>query len=194
MSRNRELPPEGGPNGNDGQDGRGVEVTDDGSSLMLCSPLIPQRDSLVEMAETEYVSFNGAGRATAENLRSPLHQAYTVDEIDEQSEPGDEQGSEANQDPAGSSADADNGEGQATGTESRSIFRWPWFKTEEEKRVELKAKQEKQKAEAKANEEQRLKKKEKLVWVPSPTKISLQTMWWGYRMSVNLEFCGFVTD
>jgi len=66
--------------------------TDDGSSLMLCSPLIPQRDSLVKIAATEYVSFNGAGRAIAEGHRSPLHRVHTIDDIiDEGSESEDQE-------------------------------------------------------------------------------------------------------
>lgn len=200
MARTHELPPEGGPNGNDTQDSRGMEVADDGSSLMLCSPLIPQRDSLVEIAETEYVSFDEAGRI-AESYRSPLYQAHTVDDVDEESEiDSDERESEVHQTIADSEVaegssqiaegvsvenNAAGGEGQssdASGTESRSVFRWPWSKTEEERQAEQKKKQ----AEAKAKEERKLtKKNEKLMWVPSPTKISLQTMWWGYRMSVN---------
>ncbi|KAF9786799.1 hypothetical protein BJ322DRAFT_675737 [Thelephora terrestris] len=197
MSRNRELPPDS----NDEQDSRGMEVADDGSSLMLCSPLIPQRDSLVEIAETEYVSYNEAGRAVAESYRSPLRQIYTVDDIHEESESDDGQGSSemrqdstvgdrgvgssqtTDEDSAEAPGDGEGRPGDAPGTESRSIFRWPWSKTEEERRAEQKAKEEKQKAEAKAKEEQKLKKKnEKLVWVPSPINISLQTMWWGYRI------------
>ena len=77
-SRNRELPPEGG------QQGYGMEVADDGSSLMLCSPLIPQRDSLVEIAETEYFSFGEAGQGAVESYQSPLYQAHTIDGIDEE--------------------------------------------------------------------------------------------------------------
>lgn len=212
MARTNELPSEGGPSGNDGQDGYGTEVADDGSSLMLCSPLIPQRDSLVEIAETEYVSFDEAGRMVVESHRSPLYQAHTVDDIDEESEiDDDERKSEAHQ----AIADGDKGEGSsrtaegssiegnvadgegppsdASGTESRSIFRWPWSRTEEEKQAEQKVKEEKKRAETKAKEEQRLKKKnEKLMWVPSPTKISLQTMWWGYRMSVDFRSGGSV--
>ena len=168
---------------------------------MLCSPLIPQRDSLVEIAETEYVSFNEAGQIIAEAYRSPLHQVHTVDDVDEGSEPLDGvDGGETHH----ASADDDKGEGTShtaegisaengdvdeggqprnpPGTEPRSIFRWPWAKTEDEKCAEQKAKE----ADAKAKEERKLKKKhEKLMWVPSPTKISLQTMWWGYRMSAN---------
>lgn len=200
MTRGGELPAESGSDGDDGQGGYGTEVAEDGSSLMLCSPLIPQRDSLVEIAETEYVSFNEAGQMIAEAHRSPLHRVHTVDDVDEGSEPLDDvDGSETFH----TSADDDKGEGTShtaegssaengdvdeegqprpPGTESRSIFRWPWSKTEEERCAEQKAKE----ADAKAKEERRLKKKhEKLVWVPSPTKISLQTMWWGYRMSVN---------
>ena len=201
MARNNELPPEGGPNGDDGQGDHGMEVAEDGSSLMLCSPLIPQRDSLVEIAETEYVSFDEGGRMIAESHRSPLYQAHTIDGIDEESDgeregqthqptADSDRGEGSSQTAEGASAGGDviDGEGQpddATETESKSIFRWPWSKTEEEKRAEQKAKEKKQ-AEAKANEERKLKKKsEKLVWVPSPTKISLQTMWWGYRMLVN---------
>jgi hypothetical protein len=188
MSRNRELPPDS----NEEQDSRGMEVADDGSSLMLCSPLIAQRDSLVEIAETEYVPYNEAGRAVAESYRSPLRQIYTVDDVDEESEADDGQGlSEMHQDSsvgdrgAGSLQTADedsaeapgDGEGRpsdapgtesrsifrAPGTESRSIFRWPWSKTEEERRAEQKTKEEKKKAEAKAKAEQNLKKNEKLV-------------------------------
>jgi hypothetical protein len=92
MARNSELPEEDGLDGNDGQDGHGMEVAEDGSSLMLCSPLIPQRDSLVEIAETEYVSFNEAGRINAESHKSPLHQAHTFDDIDEGSESEDHEG------------------------------------------------------------------------------------------------------
>jgi hypothetical protein len=190
LSRNRELPPEGGQHGN------GMEVVDDGSSLMLCSPLIPQRDSLVEIAETEYVSFDDVGRRAAESLRSPLRQAHAIDNIDEEDD--DERKNETHQtstdgdrgegvsqtvegDSVENDVDDNNGENQPndpSGTVSRSIFRWPWSKTEEEKCAERKAKE---KAEGKAKEEQ------KLVWVPSPTNISLQTMWWGYRMSVNFK-------
>ena len=89
MARNHELPQEGGPDGDDGQDGHGIEVADDGSSLILCSPLISQRDSLVEIAETEYVSFNEAVRVVVEGYRSPLHQVHTIDDIDEGSESED---------------------------------------------------------------------------------------------------------
>ena len=92
MARNNELPQEGGPDGDGGQDGHGMEVADDGSSLMLCSPLISQRDSLVEIAETEYVSFNEAGRVAAEGYRSPLHQVHTIDDIDQGSESEDNEG------------------------------------------------------------------------------------------------------
>ena len=214
MAKNRELPPEGGPNGNDGQDNHGMEVADDGSSLMLCSPLIPQRDSLVEIAETEYVSLNEAGRVVAESHRSPLHQVHAVDDIDEDGETGaDERNNETRQatadggegeaslQTAGEGSVEDNaadGEGQpsnASEAESKSVFRWPWLKTEEEKRAEQKAKEEKKQTEAKAKEEQKLKKRnEKLMWVPSPTKISLQTMWWGYRMSVYFQTGGSVAN
>ena len=201
MSGNRELPPDG----NDEQSGHGTEVAEDGSSLMLCSPLIPQRDSLVEIAETEYVSFNEAGRVVAESYRSPLHQTHTIDDIDVESESDDSEGtSETHQvstmvegDSAENSTNPGDGEGRpsdAPDTESRSIFRWPWSKTEEEKRAEQKAKEKKKKAEAKAKEEQKLKKSEKLVWVPSPTNISLQTMWWGYRMSANLQTSDFAKN
>ena len=210
MAGNRELPQEGGLDGDGGQDGHGMEVADDGSSLMLCSPLIPQRDSLVEIAETEYVSFNEAGRVVAEGYRSPLHQVHTVDDIDEGSEPEDHEGeSEAHQATAGSDKgegsspaeeggsvenNAADGEGQPSDA-SKSVFRWPWSKTEEEKCVEQEAKEERKQAEAKAKEERKLmKKNEKLMWVPSPTKISLQTMWWGYRMSVNFSPAGFVAN
>lgn len=209
VARNRELPPEGGSSGDDGRDGHGMEVAEDGSSLMLCSPLIPQRDSLVEIAETEYVSFNEAGWAVVESHRSPLHQVRTVEDVDEEAESADDEGkSEAHYAAAdgdageGTSQTAENnvtdGEGQPNNTseaESKSIFRWPWSKTEEEKRAEQKAKEEKKQAEAKAKEERKLKKKnEKLMWVPSPTKISLQTMWWGYRMSVDFLPAGSVAD
>ena len=201
MARSRELPPESGSNGNDGQDSYGMEVAEDGSSLMLCSPLIPQRDSLVEIAETEYVSFNEAGQVIAEGYRSPLRQVHTVDDVDEVGESEDEEGkSETHQATVddegegslqvaeGSSVENNSGEGQPNeGTEPKSIFRWPWSKTEEEKRMAQKAKEKKQ-VEAKTKEERKLKKKnEKLIWIPSPTKISLQTMWWGYRMSVNFQ-------
>ena len=199
MAKNRELPEEGGPNGDGGQDGHGMEVADDGSSLMLFSPLIPQRDSLVEIAETGYVSFNEAGRVVAEGYRSPLHQVHTIDDIDEGSESEDHEGeSEAHQATVGSDKgegssrteegdsienNAGDGEGQP-GDTSKSIFRWPWSKTGEEKRVEQEAK-----------EERKLKKKnEKLMWVPSSTKISLQTMWWGYRMSVDFPSARSVAD
>jgi len=210
MARNRELPQEGGPNVDDGQDECGMEVAEDGSSLMLCSPLIPQRDSLVEIAETEYVPFNEAGRIMAESHRSPLHQTHTVDDIDEGSESEDDEGeSETHQANAGGDkgegssqtaegssvrGDATKGEGQPSDA-SKSTFRWPWSKTEEEKRVDQKAKEERKEAEAKVKEERKLKKKnEKLMWVPSPTKISLQTMWWGYRMSVNFLPAGSVAN
>ena len=206
MSRNHELPPEGG------QQSHGTEVVDDGSSLMLCSPLIPQRDSLVEIAETEYISFNEAGQRAPESHRSPLNQVHTVDDIDEgdddetgnemhQASPDEDKGEGSSQTVEGGSVehgtDSNGGESQPndlSATASRSIFRWPWSKTEEERSAEHKAKEEKERAEAKAKEEQRLKKSEKLVWVPSPTNISLQTMWWGYRMSVNFRTSGFVID
>ena len=198
MARTNELPPEDGRDESGGQDGHGMEVVEDGSSLMLCSPLIPQRDSLVEIAETEYVSFNEGGRMVAESHRSPLYQAHTIDGIDEESDVGSDEGegethqSTADGDRGGGSpqavegssveGNAADGEGQpndAPGAGSRTTFRWPWSKTEEETRAGQKAKEEKNQVE----EERKLKKKsEKLMWVPSPTKISLQTMWWGYRM------------
>jgi len=206
MARNHELPPDP----NDRQDGHGMEVVEDGTSLMLCSPLIPQRDSLVEIAETEYISFNEAGRI-AESHRSPLHQVHTIDGIDEESEPEDDEGKsethrtavgeESFQNAEGSTvgnnggADLDGQPSDTLGGEPKSIFRWPWCKTEEEKCTEQKAREERKQAEAKAKEERKLKKKnEKLMWVPSPTKISLQTMWWGYRMSVNSSPAGSVTN
>ena len=173
---------------------------------MLCSPLIPQRDSLVEIAETEYVPFNEAGRIMAEGHRSPLHQVHRVDDIDEESDSEDHEGeSEMHQANGGEGPSqtaeessvrggATKGEGQPSDA-SKSTFRWPWSKTEEEKRVDQKAKEERKEAEVKAKEERKLKKKnEKLMWVPSPTKISLQTMWWGYRMSVNFLPAGSVAN
>ena len=191
LSRTHELPPEGG------QHGHGMEVVDDGSSLMLCSPLIPQRDSLVEIADTEYISLDEASERAVENHRSPLHQVHVVDDIDEEDngEREDEMRQtsayreESSQTVKGDAADNDasvnDGESQPSdpsGTRSRGIFRWPWSKLEERGETEAKAK------------EQKLKKNEKLIWVPSPTNISLQTMWWGYRMSVNFQTINFMNN
>ena len=180
MAKTHELPPEGRPNGKSGQDDRGTEVVADGSSLMLCSPLIPQYGSLVEIAETEYVSANKSDRTTAESHRSPLYQTHTVDDIDEESESEDNDGRSVE------NHAADGGQPN-NASESKSIFRWLWFGAEEEKFGEQKAKEEKQ-VEAGAKEGRKFKKRnEKVLWVPSPTKLSLQTMWWGYRMSVDFK-------
>ena len=139
MARTNELPPEGEHNGNDGQ-GRGMEVAGDGSSLMLCSPLIPHRDSLVEIAEI---------------YRSPLYQAHTIDNIDEESKADGDEGEGGAHQPTGG---GDKGEGSS----------------------------QKEQAEAKVSKDwESGGNSEKFVWVPSLTEISLQTMWWGYRMSVN---------
>ena len=180
MAKTHELPPEGRPNGKSGQGDHGMEITADESSLMLCSPLIPQYGSLVEIAETEYVSANKSDRTIAEGHRSPLYHTHTIDDIDEESESEDGEGR-----PVENHA-ADGGQ-PSNSSESKSIFRWLWFGAEEEKYEEQKAKEEKQ-AEAGAKEGQKLKKRnEKVMWIPSPTKLSLQAMWWGYRMSVDFQ-------
>ena len=144
---------------------------------MLCSPLIPQRDSLVEVAETEYVSFGEADWRTSGSHRSPPDQGRTTDNIHEPGESEDDEGfpTESN------TADRDQLP-NVSGFESGGIFQWLRSGTEGEKRVEKKGK--KGRADA---EELELKMKKKVVWAPSRTKLSLQTMWWGYKMSVGFQ-------
>lgn len=150
-----------------------MEAAEVGLSLMLCSPLMPQRDSLVEVAETECVSFREADWKTPESHRSPFYQGHTADDIDERDEPEDSEGfpTESN------TADGDQPP-DTSGIEPMGVFRYLWPETEGEKRAEPKVKKQ---ADTEGRE---FKTKEKLVWVPSPTKLSLQTMWWGYKMSV----------
>jgi hypothetical protein len=146
------------------------EYGEDGSSMMLCSPLIPQRDSLVELADTEYVSLNEFGQILAQNHRSPLCQEHTIPEEHELQDP--DQASETEPEfevqPQPEEPCPVNEEDQVEDqrpVEPRSKgfqFQWPWSKSEEKK----------------SND----KPKEKRVWIPSTTKISLQTAWWGYRM------------
>lgn len=144
---------------------------------MLCSPLIPQRDSLVEVAETEYVTFSEADWRTSGSHRSPLYQGRTTDDIDEPGELEDDEGFPTEN----YAADRDQ-LSDASGIESVGIFQWLWSGTEGGNRAEPGAG--KKQADA---EEQESKTKEKLVWVPSRTKLSLQTMWWGYKMSVGFQ-------
>jgi len=182
MARNPELPPEDGPNGNGGQDNHRMEVVENGSSLMLCSPLIPQRDSLVEIAETEYISLDEAGRAIAGHHRSPLHQVHMIDVINE--------GEGTSQAPGEGTVknNAVDGEGQpsnGSGAQSEGVFAG--------ERAGREAKEEKKQTGAKAKQ-RKFKGDEKLMWVPSPTELSLQTMWWGYRMSVNFQTGGSVAN
>lgn len=140
------------------------DYDDDESSMMLCSPLIPQRDDLVELAETEYVPVDQYGRPVVQNYRSPLYQQHTFSdlgphELMDPDENEDEQvEGEAVAETAVVEVAAVEEPPQPTG------FQWPWSKTPE-KPVQKKK-----------------KPKEKRVWVPSATKISLQTTWWGYRM------------
>lgn len=47
---------------------------------------------------------------------------------------------------------------------------------------------------SKEQEKTEKKPKEKVIWVPSPTKISVQATWWGYRMSVPCFLLSFVPD
>lgn len=47
---------------------------------------------------------------------------------------------------------------------------------------------------SKGEEKTQKKPKEKVIWVPSPTKISVQATWWGYRMSVLFSLLYFVPD
>lgn len=141
------------------------DYDDDESSMMLCSPLIPQRDDLVELAETEYVPVDQHGRVVVQNFRSPLYQAHTFSdlgphELMDPDEPEAEQGvEEVTNEPTEAEVPEQEEEApQPTG------FQWPWSKTPE-KPVQKKK-----------------KIKEKRIWKPSATKISLQTTWWGYRM------------
>lgn len=47
---------------------------------------------------------------------------------------------------------------------------------------------------SKGQEKTEKKPKEKVIWVPSPTKISVQATWWGYRMSVPCSLLNLVLD
>jgi hypothetical protein len=144
----------------------GIDYDDDDydydSSVMLCSPLIPQRDDLVELAETEYVSFNEAGKVIAtQHYRSPLYQVHTVSDLaphDLQDPDETEAGTAEEPNQGTESVEQEPEEPEPTG------FQWPWSKKPVAKPVQKK------------------KPKEKRIWVPSTTKISLQTTWWGYRM------------
>jgi len=135
---------------------------------MLYSPLAPQKDSLVEIAETEYVSFNQTGQRILESYRGPPYQADPIDDVDEESKPEDVEVSSTETNIAGRCEPGD-----ALGTASGGIFRWLWSGTGEVNRggqgVGVK------------------EKSKRLVWVPSSSELSFQTMWWGYRMSVDFR-------
>jgi hypothetical protein len=129
---------------------------DDVSSMMICSPLIPQRDSLVELAETEYVSLDELGRIIA---HSPLH---SVSEEQELQDPDQELNTEPEQEVQPQLEEHLTDEDVQVqlppeNQHQQKGFQWPWSTTKD-------------------------KPKEKRIWVPSTTKISLQTTWWGYRM------------
>ena len=152
------------------QDGRGTEATKAGLNLMLCSHLIPQRDSLVEVAD----------QRTSGSYPSPLYQGHATDDIHEQSESEDDEGFPTKS----NMADRDQLP-NISGFESVGISQWPRSRTEGKKQVETK---EKKQADA---EEREPKMKKKPVWIPSRTKLSLQRMWWGYKMSVGFRTSRF---
>ncbi|KAM5538215.1 hypothetical protein V8D89_008102 [Ganoderma adspersum] len=131
------LQPSGGSSAGTSQDSaggtQGVDFVEDDDSVMLYGPLIPDEDSLVELARSEIVSVDENG--TVVNVI-----------MDNAPPPG-----------SASRPPSPAGNVKTTG------FHWHWpFHRD-----------------APPPPPQTIKKR---VWVPSTTKLSLQVMWWGYRL------------
>ncbi|KAI5118387.1 hypothetical protein M0805_005849 [Coniferiporia weirii] len=124
--------------------------------IMLYSPLIPDNDSLVEMATSEVVTLydDDGERAYRAELRRRWAEGRGFVSLD-------------------SLPSFVRVEGGKSGEQAEEGYRGKPEKPEEkheEKREKIEDKVE------------RPKPKEKVVWVPSKTDLSIQVLWWGYRM------------
>ncbi|KAH8111852.1 hypothetical protein DFH11DRAFT_1690128 [Phellopilus nigrolimitatus] len=132
---------------NAGAPGEGNEEIEGSNDIMLYSPLIPDRDSLVEMGASEVVTLYDDEREMM--YRAELRRRWA---------------------------------------DGRGFIPFESLETIEDANADQSEDKVDDKAEAQAEDkaeekvEKKPKPKERVVWMPSPTQISVQVLWWGYRM------------
>lgn len=118
-----------------------VEVEDDESGVMVYGPLVPDDESIVELADSEIITEPRPHSGHTESTGDTKTQAGFMDKVEGM---------------------WPFGKGKGTATEVKADTSGP-----STSRVHLHG------------------GKSKRVWVPSRDKISVQVMWWGYRMCVS---------
>lgn len=128
------------PKDNDIKHQQAEASDDDDSGFMVYGPLIPDKDSRIELAKSEYVPSDEGKR------------------LENRPEPGSQQGT-SKLEPLKELKDKIEGVWPFKGNSGESINNDP-----SNARVYFQG------------------GKSKRVWIPSPDQISIQVMWWGYRM------------
>ena len=143
---------------------------------MLYSPLIPSSDSLVEVGQSEIVTLYGEDEAEDRAYRAELRRRWAdgrgfvsfealseTGRVDEEDriigERARKMSNALHIDLGDDSESAENSHGGQNGDRNEAVGR-----------------------------DATPKPRERVVWKPSPTQISVQVLWWGYRMYVSSQF------
>lgn len=154
--------------------GTGEGEIEGSRDIMLYSPLIPTSSSLVEVGESEVVSFYGEDEGVDRAYRAELRRRWAdgrgfvsfeslaaMGKAEENSNAEDQ-----------TMRSPDNALQIDLGDDSGSRVSAPGQNPEQSDDADNKTP----------------KVKERVVWKPSPTQISVQVLWWGYRMYVSSHF------
>lgn len=159
--------------------------------IMLYAPLIPDSASTVEVASSEVVTLydeeDGQERAYRSELRRRWFEGRGY--ISRDALRGVSEGVEEDED----GGDGGDGDSDGSDTETEGTVR------NESGRADAPAPAAGQDVDSQENAESRTEEnagehaeqvavRERVIWKPSPTQISVQVLWWGYRMCVRCDF------
>jgi hypothetical protein len=171
---------------------------DDDSSVMLYAPLIPNNDSKLELAEREIVRTDAEGRIVSIVRDEPAHAMQEAGDKSADSEEGAQLERSSSWWPFKKQSTAKSSTQPVAPTHATSAETTTTEAPPKETLTEGLKRQISQKVPLAAAEDmvEGLKRKvtqkvtqtmhERAIWVPSPTQISFQANWWGYRMYATL--------
>jgi hypothetical protein len=171
---------------------------DDDSSVMLYAPLIPNNDSKLELAEREIVRTDAEGRIVSIVRDEPAHAMQEAGDKSADSEEDAQLERSSSWWPFKKQSTAKSSTQPVAPTQTTSAETTTTEAPPKETLTKGLKRQISQKVPLAAAEDmvEGLKRKvtqkvtqtmhERAIWVPSPTQISFQANWWGYRMYATL--------
>ncbi|KAA1467798.1 hypothetical protein DENSPDRAFT_832939 [Dentipellis sp. KUC8613] len=164
--------------------------SDDGSSIMLYGPLVPDEESEAEIARSDVMSVTDDGEMW--EYERPARRVSRLMDWEGPEAFGSSSGPEPVQEAAEGPTEEERKEGQEQGHEKEGSAAWRWLESWKSLGKEPEASGSASGAEGAATGPDAAAPvpapapirhvKTKVIWVPSPDKISFQATWWGYRL------------